>query len=118
MPETVTTLQSILLQLLPGDHTAVGNITLLAQFQAAARQAGQPIPTEDDFKAAKKALVASGKTLVLEIKGEDSPQDQAKRAALALWVQAVTEHGGFGTWAADVVAGSAAGLRGVVGRHA
>ena len=31
----------------------------------------------------------SGKTLVLEIKGVDSPQDQAKRAALAQWVDAV-----------------------------
>jgi hypothetical protein len=37
-------------------------------------------------------------TALLEIKGVDSPQDQAKRAALAQWVQAVKEHGGFGTW--------------------
>jgi len=59
----------------------------------------------------------SGKTLVLEIKGEDSPQDQAKRAALALWVQAVNEYGGFGTWAADVVVGSAAGMQDAVERH-
>jgi len=36
-------------------------------------------------------------TALLEIKGVDSPQDQAKRAALAQWVQAVNEHGGFGT---------------------
>ncbi len=28
-------------------------------------------------------------TALLEIKGLDSPQDQAKRAALAQWVQAV-----------------------------
>ena len=41
---------------------------------------------------------------LLETKGVDSPQDQAKRAALAQWVQAVNEHGGFGTWAWDVVA--------------
>ena len=45
----------------------------------------------------------SGKTLVLEIKGEDSPQDQARRAALAQWVEAVNVHGGFGTCAWDVV---------------
>ena len=44
-------------------------------------------------------------TALLEIKGLDSPQDQAKRAALAKWVQAVNEHGGFGTWAWDVVVG-------------
>lgn len=59
----------------------------------------------------------SGKTLVLEIKGEDSPQDQAKRAALAQWVDAVNAHGGFGTWAWDVVVGSAAGMQDVVAKH-
>lgn len=60
---------------------------------------------------------ASGKTLVLEIKGVDSPQDQAKRAALAQWVEAVNAHGGFGTWAWDVVVGDAAGMRDVVEKH-
>jgi len=55
--------------------------------------------------------------LVLEIKGLDSPQDQAKRAALAQWVEAVNVHGGFGTWAWDVVVGDAAGLRDVVDWH-
>ena len=58
-----------------------------------------------------------GKTLVLEIKGEDSPQDQAKRAALHQWVQAVNAQGGFGTWAWDVVVGTAAGMQDVVDRH-
>ena len=60
----------------------------------------------------------SGKTLVLEIKGEDSPQDQAKRHALDEWVQAVNAHGGLGIWAWDVVAGSAAGLQDAIARHA
>jgi type III restriction enzyme len=60
----------------------------------------------------------SGKTLVLEIKGVDSPQDQAKRKALADWVKAVNEQGGFGTWAWDVVVGDAAGLQDVVAKHA
>ena len=55
--------------------------------------------------------------LVLEIKGQDSPQDQAKRAALDQWVQAVNAHGGFGTWAWDVVVNSAAGMRDVVDKH-
>lgn len=59
----------------------------------------------------------SGKTLVLEIKGVDSPQDKAKRAALAQWVEAVNAHGGFGTWAWDVVVGDAAGMQDVVARH-
>jgi type III restriction enzyme len=59
----------------------------------------------------------SGKTLVLEIKGEDSPQDKAKRAALAQWVEAVNAHGGFGTWAWDVVVGDAAGMQDAVAKH-
>lgn len=46
--------------------------------------------------------LANGKTLVLEIKGEDSDQNKAKRAALDLWVKAVNERGGFGVWCWDV----------------
>jgi len=46
--------------------------------------------------------LANGTRLVLEVKGQDSPKDRAKRAYLAEWVQAVNEHGGFGRWAADV----------------
>ena len=46
--------------------------------------------------------LANGKTLVLEIKGEDSPQDKAKRDALAEWVGAVSAAGGFGSWCWDV----------------
>ena len=60
----------------------------------------------------------SGKTLVLEIKGQDSPQDQAKRRALDQWVQAVNAHGGLGIWAWDVVVGSAAGVQDALDRHA
>jgi type III restriction enzyme len=46
--------------------------------------------------------LANGTMLVLEVKGQDSPQDQAKRRFLEEWVKAVNEHGGFGRWAADV----------------
>lgn len=46
--------------------------------------------------------LANGKTLVLEIKGEDSPQNTAKRDALAEWVAAVNAAGGFGAWTWDV----------------
>lgn len=60
----------------------------------------------------------SGKTLVLEIKGQDTDQDKAKRVALAQWVDAVNAHGGFGTWAADTVVGEAAGVQDVIGLHA
>jgi len=42
--------------------------------------------------------LTNGTTLVIEVKGQDSPQNQAKRAALHEWVHAVTEHGGFGKW--------------------
>ena len=42
--------------------------------------------------------LANGKLLALEIKGEDSPQNKAKRDALAEWVLAVNAAGGFGTW--------------------
>ena len=62
--------------------------------------------------------LAGGKTLVLEIKGEDSEQNRAKRAALDAWVQAVNVQGGLGLWAWDVVVGSAAGMQDVMNRHA
>ncbi len=47
--------------------------------------------------------LGGGKTLVLEIKGEDSDQNRAKRAALDIWVKAVNAKGGFDAWAWDVV---------------
>ena len=43
--------------------------------------------------------LTTGTMLVLEVKGQDSPQNQAKRAALDEWTRAVTRHGGFGGWA-------------------
>ena len=46
--------------------------------------------------------LANGKTLVLEIKGEDSEQNRAKRSALDAWVKAVNSKGGFGVWCWDV----------------
>lgn len=49
--------------------------------------------------------MASGKTPVLEIKGQDDDQNRAKRAALALWVDAVNARGGFGQWCWDAVIG-------------
>ncbi|MCZ4254677.1 DEAD/DEAH box helicase family protein [Sulfitobacter sp. G21635-S1] len=44
----------------------------------------------------------NGKMLALEIKGADSPQNKAKRVALAEWVDAVNEVGGFRHWSWDV----------------
>lgn len=46
--------------------------------------------------------LGDGKTLALEIKGQDNPQNQAKRAALGQWVDAINAFGGFGTWTSDV----------------
>jgi type III restriction enzyme len=46
--------------------------------------------------------LANGKTLVLEIKGEDSEQNKAKRSALDAWVKGVNAKGGFGIWCCDV----------------
>jgi type III restriction enzyme len=38
----------------------------------------------------------------LEVKGEDTPQNQTKRRFLAEWVTAVNQQGEFGRWTADV----------------
>ena len=59
----------------------------------------------------------SGKTLVLEIKGEDSEQNRAKRAALDIWVKGVNAKGGFGMWCRDV-AFQPAQIQDIVAKHA
>ena len=61
--------------------------------------------------------LANGKTLVLEIKGEDSTQNQAKRDALQQWIDAVSTKGGFGPWCWDV-AFKAAQVQDILVRHA
>ena len=60
--------------------------------------------------------LANGKNLVLEIKGEDSPMNVAKRDALALWIKAVNAKGGFGAWCMDV-AFQPAEIHDVIRRH-
>jgi type III restriction enzyme len=42
--------------------------------------------------------LASGESVILEVKGQDLEQDQVKRRFLDEWVKAVNEHGGFGAW--------------------
>ena len=44
----------------------------------------------------------TGKMLVLEVKGQDTQQDQSKRTFLDEWCKAVNNHGGFGLWGWDV----------------
>lgn len=46
--------------------------------------------------------LAGGTLFVLEVKGQDTQQDQAERDALNEWVEAVNAYGGFGTWACAV----------------
>ncbi len=58
----------------------------------------------------------NGKNLILEVKGEDSQQNQAKRQALGEWIQAVNNKGGFGTWAADV-SFTPSDIPGILKRH-
>jgi type III restriction enzyme len=44
----------------------------------------------------------SGEMMILEVKGEDTEQDQVKRRFLDEWVKAVNEHGGLGVWVWEV----------------
>lgn len=46
--------------------------------------------------------LSNGKTLVLEIKGQDSDQNRAKRAAMETWTTGINAKGGFGLWCSDV----------------
>ena len=46
--------------------------------------------------------LATGKMLVLEIKGQDTQRDKTKRQFLDEWIKAVNAHGGFGRWSCDV----------------
>jgi type III restriction enzyme len=46
--------------------------------------------------------MATGRMVVLEVKGQDDEQNQTKRSFLDQWVKAVNGHGGFGSWSWDV----------------
>jgi type III restriction enzyme len=60
--------------------------------------------------------LTNGRMLVLEIKGQPNDESKAKHAALAQWVDAVNQHGGFGTWC-WAVADRASGIPDVLSRH-
>lgn len=47
--------------------------------------------------------LASDRSIVLEIKGIDTPQNKAKREALDEWVEAINGVGSFGRWGWDVI---------------
>jgi type III restriction enzyme len=42
--------------------------------------------------------LTNGTNLILETKGQNTPQDETKRRYLDEWAKAVNEHGGFGKW--------------------
>jgi type III restriction enzyme len=42
--------------------------------------------------------LTDGTKLIIEVKGQDTEQDKAKRGFLDEWIKAVNEFGGFGTW--------------------
>ena len=59
----------------------------------------------------------SGAMLVLETKGREGAADRTKRRFLDEWAAAVTAHGGFGRWSADV-SRAPGDVRDILARHA
>jgi len=56
-------LTALLLQLLPADHSTVGNGALWGQFSAACDAAGLGPVTQEDFQTAREALLATGQAV-------------------------------------------------------
>lgn len=103
-------MRKLLLGLVSADGESVGNGMLHELFDAAVEAAKYKVGNTD-FEKVRDALVADGsllrggsvrRALVLEVKGEDSGQNRAKRSALDAWVKGVNSKGGFGAWCWDV----------------
>jgi type III restriction enzyme len=47
--------------------------------------------------------LTNGKTLILEVKGQDSEMAKAKLSATKAWVEGVNHKGGFGVWASAIL---------------
>ena len=92
------------------DQLGVGNLVAPPNWSQHVQRALHP----DIKHVSRGQLSIQGN--VLEIKGEDSPQNVAKRDALKLWVDAVNAKGGFGQWCWDV-AFEPAQVHGIVRRH-
>jgi type III restriction enzyme len=58
----------------------------------------------------------NGKTLILETKGQDNQQVQAKQAALAEWVEAVNSLKEYGEWRSDI-SFNVADVDGIIGKY-
>ena len=85
-----TPLTALLLQLLPADHSAVGNGALFNQFSAACQAAGLGPVTQEDFQAAREALLATGQAVKGRGRGGATARATgADRPAFALQAQAV-----------------------------
>jgi type III restriction enzyme len=59
----------------------------------------------------------NGRSLILEVKGQNTPRDMAKRDALKEWIEAVNADGRFGEWCSDV-SYSASDVLDILARHA
>jgi len=130
-------LRDIILDLVPADGSNIGNQALLALLQDRI-----PTITEEAYQAARDVLVEEGilgkgrgrgGSIHLAIdeedededgfaleeveKGQDSPQNRAKREALKEWVAAVNAVGGFGSWCWDVAFAPAA-VHDFIAKHA
>jgi type III restriction enzyme len=60
--------------------------------------------------------LANNKTLVLETKGQDSPQVQAKHAALTEWIETVNSLKEYGEWCGDI-SFNIADVDGIIGKY-
>ena len=58
----------------------------------------------------------NGKTLVLEIKGQDSPEVESKRAALEEWIEAVNSLKEYGQWCSDI-SFEVSDINGIIGSY-
>lgn len=63
------------------------------------------------------AQLTNGAMLILETKGQDTEQDQAKRRYLDEWTQAVNADGGFGRWC-WAVAHQPGDIKDILSKHA
>lgn len=61
--------------------------------------------------------LTNGLNLVLEVKGQDSEQNAAKRMAMNLWVEAVNGQKLFGKWSSDTVLGEPSKIHDVLTFH-
>ena len=84
-------LKALFLDLLPEDHSTVGNLTLLELFTDAARDAGQKSVGEPEFKAVRDALVESGEAVKGKGRGGSTARATGtSRPAFALKAEEVT----------------------------